>query len=101
MNQLLTPRQLAELLSLKEQTIYNRHSTGASLPPAIKLGTRLRFRQSDVDAWITGQIEQPLKIERNDIAELTIRSRGRPTKAQQVAARQSGAAARRSNLHSD
>lgn len=87
MNQLLTARELASLLSLKEQTIYNRHSTGASLPTAVKIGSRLRFRQSDVDSWIAGQVEQPtLASEAEPVATVT-RPRGRPTKAQQIAAR--------------
>ncbi|WP_426194821.1 helix-turn-helix transcriptional regulator [Massilia sp. DWR3-1-1] len=89
MTQLLTARELASLLSLKEQTIYNRHSTGASLPTAVKIGSRLRFRQSDVDAWIAGQIErQPATFTPSrGTAEVVQRARGRPTKAQQIAAR--------------
>jgi predicted DNA-binding transcriptional regulator AlpA len=89
MTQLLSPRELAALLSLKEQTIYNRHSTGGSLPPCLKIGNRLRFRQSDVEVWIAAQIQLPptlFPISRE--AELLApRRRGRPTKAQQVALR--------------
>lgn len=59
MTQLLSPRELANLLSLKEQTIYNRHSNGGSLPPFLKIGNRLRFRQADVEAWIAAQIQSP------------------------------------------
>lgn len=101
MNQLLTPRELASLLSLKEQTIYNRHSTGASLPPAIKIGSRLRFRQSDVEAWIADQTEQPTMALRAEPAVTLIRSRGRPTKAQQIAARRHGVTAPRPNNLAD
>ena len=101
MNQLLTPRELASLLSLKEQTIYNRHSNGASLPPAVKIGSRLRFRQSDVDAWISDQMELPPKSPKAAPAATLTRSRGRPTKAQQIAARQLGMAAPRQNTHID
>lgn len=92
MTQLLSPRELANLLSLKEQTIYNRHSAGGSLPPCLKIGNRLRFRQSDVDAWIAAQIQlppepltRPLEVERVPTGR-----RGRPTKAQEVALRKSG-----------
>lgn len=88
MTQLLTPRELASLLSLKEQTIYNRHSLGGSLPTAIKIGSRLRFRQADVDAWIAGQMElQPVASVPPQAAIDLARPRGRPTKAQQVASR--------------
>jgi predicted DNA-binding transcriptional regulator AlpA len=88
MTQLLTARQLAILLSLKEQTIYNRHSTGGSLPTAVKIGSRLRFRQADVDVWIAGQMElQPDQpIPPQAAADLS-RPRGRPTKARQIASR--------------
>jgi excisionase family DNA binding protein len=88
MTQLLTARELASLLSLKEQTIYNRHSTGGSLPTAIKIGSRLRFRQSDVDAWIAGQMEpQPAANILSQTSTDLARPRGRPTKAQQIASR--------------
>ncbi|MEZ0245650.1 MAG: helix-turn-helix transcriptional regulator, partial [Methylophilaceae bacterium] len=53
--QLLTPKTLAATLGLAEQTIYNRHSTGGDLPLAIKLGRLLRFRPSDVEAWLERQ----------------------------------------------
>lgn len=88
MTQLLTARELASLLSLKEQTIYNRHSTGGSLPTAIKIGSRLRFRQSDVDAWITGQMElQPVEPIPPQAPTVLTHPRGRPTKARQIASR--------------
>lgn len=88
MTQLLTPRELASLLSLKEQTIYNRHSTGGSLPTAIKIGSRLRFREEDVDAWIAGQVEsQPVAHFPSQSAIDLGRQRDRPTKAGQKASR--------------
>lgn len=88
MTQLLTARELANLLSLKEQTIYNRHSTGGSLPTAIKIGSRLRFRQADVDVWIAGRMElQPVQPIAPQAATELARPRGRPTKARQMASR--------------
>jgi excisionase family DNA binding protein len=101
MTQLLSPRELAELLSLKEQTIYNRHSMGGNLPPCFKIGNRLRFRQSDVDAWIAAQIELPpasLPILR-DVERIPTRRRGRPTKAQQVALRKAESLNRNTGSH--
>lgn len=84
MEQLLTPKTLAELLGLAEQTIYNRHSTGGNLPPCIKLGRLLRFRASDVDAWLNGQ--QAIAPPPPQLAAPK-RRRGRPTKAEQIAAK--------------
>ena len=52
MHQLFSPKTLAAHLGLAEQTIYNRHSKGGDLPKAIKLGHLLRFRPTDVDAWL-------------------------------------------------
>lgn len=88
MTQLLSPRDLAQKLSLKEQTIYNRHSTGGSLPPCLKIGNRLRFRQADVDAWIAAQLEpQSASMTRAVTPAPEKRRPGRPTKAEQIARR--------------
>lgn len=87
MEQLLTSKMLADLLGLAEQTIYNRHSTGGSLPPCIKLGRLVRFRMSDVEAWINGQQRAETIVAPCEPAK---RRRGRPTKAEQIAARVSG-----------
>ncbi|POZ60367.1 helix-turn-helix transcriptional regulator [Chromobacterium alticapitis] len=87
MDQLLSPKMLADYLGLAEQTIYNRHSSGGDLPKTIKLGRLLRFRLTDVDAWLEKQSRAdaaPVQIP----AEPSVpRRRGRPTKAEQIAAR--------------
>ncbi|WP_310158721.1 helix-turn-helix domain-containing protein [Herbaspirillum sp. 1173] len=49
---LLSPHDLAKVLGVAEQTIYNRHSNRDDLPPSIKLGRLLRFRREDVDTWL-------------------------------------------------
>lgn len=86
MNQLLlSPKALAATLGLAEQTIYNRHSNGGNLPPCIKLGRLLRFRLSDVEAWLASQPSSP--GQRTVAVSSAARRRGRPTKAEQVAAR--------------
>lgn len=48
---LLTPVQLAELVGVPRSTVYTwrYHGTG---PRAIKVGRHIRFRRSDVDAWL-------------------------------------------------
>lgn len=84
--QLLTPKALAEKLCLAEQTIYNRHSQRGDLPACTKIGRLLRFRVVDVEAWLasksscSGQQPEPA-------APPAGKRRGRPTKAEQVAAR--------------
>ena len=81
MNKLLTVAQLAELLGMAQQTIYNRHSDGGSLPPCVKLGRALRFPEDGVAAWIQQQLEVPVAVHREQ------RRPGRPTKAEQIARR--------------
>jgi excisionase family DNA binding protein len=45
----LTAKQVAELLGLDRQTIYNWAKTGRI--PCIKLRHRMRFRLSDIERW--------------------------------------------------
>lgn len=64
---LLSAKALAVRLGVAEQTIYNRHCSGGDLPPAVKLGRLLRFRASDVEAWLqalSGSTSVPSKRER-------------------------------------
>ncbi len=85
MEQLLTPKTLAAALGLAEQTIYNRHSTGGDLPAVIKLGRLLRFRPTDVEAWLERR-QQPTALVSPSMP-LVARRPGRPTKAEQIARR--------------
>jgi len=82
---LISPKALAVALGLAEQTIYNRHSTGGNLPPCIKLGRLLRFRPSDVEAWLARQLsssgQQPVAA-----GAQAVKRDGRSTKAEQLAA---------------
>jgi excisionase family DNA binding protein len=82
---LLTPAELAQLLGLSLQTIYNRRNNGGSLPPAIMLGRQVRFRQEDVDTWLQEQYEH-ISGEQNPsmLPPNVPAKRGRPTKEEQV-----------------
>lgn len=83
---LVTPSELSEMVGLAIQTIYNRHSKGGDLPPAIKLGKALRWDVEDVRAWVAGQRQQrptcPAPI------APAKRRPGRPTKREEIARRQ-------------
>jgi len=57
MEKLLTLTELATLLGVSKQTIYNRHCQRLQLPPCIKLGNLLRFKRTDVESWLNSQIE--------------------------------------------
>lgn len=60
---LLSAENVAEILGVKVDWVYRHTSRGCSDPlPAIKFGGHLRFRQTDIDAWIDAHrtdAEQP------------------------------------------
>ena len=94
MERLLTPEKLVEITGLSRQTIYNRLSTGGDLPPVVRLGRALRWRASDVAAWIAAKISTPAFSMPLPVAPplVTSRRRGRPTKAEQIAYRSAACA---------
>jgi excisionase family DNA binding protein len=56
LDQLLTAQQLADYLGVPVATIYAwryRHQG----PPGFRVGKHLRFRRSDVEAWIEANID--------------------------------------------
>jgi len=85
MDRLLDIEQLSTTICLAKQTIYNRLNRGEDLPPAIRLGRALRWRESDVNAWVAGKLpSQTLAL---PVSPPPCRRPGRPTKAEQVAHR--------------
>ena len=61
MEKLLTVAEVAEVLGVPVKTIYNWRAQAVPYgPPAARVGNRLRFRPSDVDAWLrrntTGEV---------------------------------------------
>lgn len=77
---LVTPVELAQLLGLSTQTIYNRIHLRGDLPLVRYLGRLPRFLMEDVHQWIATKqrtYEPPPRRQR----------RGRPTKAEQIARR--------------
>lgn len=53
---LLTIKQAAEFLNISPNTLaYLRHTGDA--PPAIKIGRVLRFKQTDLEAWVNAKYE--------------------------------------------
>ncbi|CAB1371010.1 helix-turn-helix transcriptional regulator [Denitratisoma oestradiolicum] len=53
MEELLTAKDLARVLGVRVEAIYQRRLRKASLPPGIKLGNLHRFRRVDVENWLT------------------------------------------------
>lgn len=87
MLQLLSPSELANLLGMATQTIYNRINIGASLPPRVRFGRLIRFPMPGIETWILAQAENstPSIFEDKPLHEQ--HRRGRPTKAEQIAKR--------------
>ena len=54
---LLTVREVAEQLGLMRDTLYHWRMRGEG-PRAIKVGGRVRYRQSDVEAWLKTREDQ-------------------------------------------
>jgi predicted DNA-binding transcriptional regulator AlpA len=90
MDKLLTSDQLAAVLGLSVQTLYNRRTRGDALPPCVKVGRLLRYEQTEVRAWLTSQREVQhvqqvaLATPEQTAAPQVARRRGRPTKAEQL-----------------
>lgn len=54
---LLTVKDLSAQTGMSMSTIYRKRSIGESLPRVVKIGSALRWRQADIDAWIEEQLE--------------------------------------------
>ena len=50
MKKLLTPQEMADLLSVKKSTIYMWSSQGYI--PTVKLGGLLRFNPDEIEVWL-------------------------------------------------
>jgi len=57
MDKLLTIDELAEVLSAKKSTIYQWVHLG--LIPHIKVGRLLRFRERDIEKWLSSKQVEP------------------------------------------
>lgn len=56
--QLLTTDDLAALLNMSRQSVYNMRWKGEG-PPSIRVnGRTVRYRLSDVEAWLSSQADQ-------------------------------------------
>ncbi len=56
---LLTVRDLATYLGVPVATIYGHNSRGTG-PRRVRVGKYVRYRKADVDAWLDGQVIEPL-----------------------------------------
>lgn len=56
-NRLLTVNEVSALLGIKPHTLHTWRSLGKETPLAIRVGGLLRYRESDVLAWVDTQVE--------------------------------------------
>lgn len=96
MEALLSPVQLAAMLGISVQTIYNRRARGESMPTCVKLGGLVRYHPDDVRAWLSRQSEvtapgrsASARFE-SDANDDVPKRRGRPTKTEQLRRRHDG-----------
>lgn len=72
---LLTDRQVAELLAVSPDTVRRWAARGEL--PCIRLGRLLRFRPSDVDAWLRRRTSEDIAA-RVHLRRAAVRSGRRP-----------------------
>lgn len=53
---LMTPAETAEAIGIKKNTLAVWRCTGRHGLPFVKVGTRVAYRRSDVQAWLDGNI---------------------------------------------
>ena len=56
-DRLMTIDEVAAYIQLPKNTLYKLRSQGNG-PRAARLGRHLRYRRSDVDAWITARLDE-------------------------------------------
>ena len=56
--ELLDVGDLCRLLRISRKGLYNRRHREGALPPAIKVGSSLRWRPGDVEAWLQNNREE-------------------------------------------
>ncbi|MBD3946344.1 helix-turn-helix transcriptional regulator [Nocardioides ganghwensis] len=57
-NHLLSPQDLAALIAVPVATVYRWRSAGSG-PRGYRIGKHVRFRMSDVEAWLDACADQP------------------------------------------
>jgi len=80
MEKLLTVDDLAALLNIQRRSVYVARYTHGNLPPAIKVGGLLRFRPSDVEAWLANQPASARNLVRANA--LTTKRSDKPTETE-------------------
>ena len=60
---LLNEAEVADWIGSTVSSLRTRRCRGADVPPAIRVGRAIRYRPSDVEAWLDERTVQPVKPE--------------------------------------
>ncbi len=58
LGEILTVSEVAEYLRINPQTVYRKAKAGEI--PAVRIGRAIRFRRSELDAWLKSQELAPV-----------------------------------------
>ena len=56
---LMSATEVAEFLGISVNTLYQLRYRGDSLPRGYRVGGRIKYRRSDVEAWLEQQADRP------------------------------------------
>lgn len=62
---ILTVREVADLLKINEKTVYRLASEGRV--PGFKVGGSWRFRSGDLDSWIAAEVRKGAQAKGRDV----------------------------------
>ncbi len=62
MDRLLTTREFAELINIPERTLRNKMFDGSWTIQPVRIGRSLRWRESDLDKIVSGEIVIPSTV---------------------------------------
>ena len=54
----MTPKEAAEYLRSSPSTLAKRRLAGGDSPPFTRIGAAIRYRKSDLDAWMAASVRR-------------------------------------------
>lgn len=60
-SKLLDAEELGSVLGISRASVYRRRSLGEPLPRAVRIGSLIRWRQEDIEAFLVEHLEEQEK----------------------------------------
>ena len=57
-SKLLDAGELGSVLAISRASVYRRRSLGEPLPRAVRIGSLIRWRQEDIEAFVSDHLEE-------------------------------------------